>query len=590
MPTFQIKATELTDTDVSFVSLVKRGANRIPFRITKGDQDMIDLHKIGRSLFRKADTAPAVVGVVARKGADLKAIRAVMKAADIPYGNFVKKSDGAEGTVSYKAAGDHEGVMLLKMNDDFALVVSNLKKAFQGYDFDSKDFKSVHATNSFASSVSAAFDSLRNTIANIMDGSKDPKGASSEIESAIDEFKDHVSTLVSGLPEKAMKADAALLKASKPQDDGDEQDADDQDDDDNDGGGTDDDQETGDDQGDNANGGKKTTMKSSDGKELDDEGDPGAKDPLMPAKKDDAGKNGTGAGAEMGKGTETNPRATADDEQNTEVNAKPGGKTSGTDTGLPAKAKAPTKKAAGCEQDDDDSSNGAQGDIPAKAKAKTKKSTWHGQGGNDAEKPPKGSTTRNSFDADCDGDGDDDTVMTGESAAGEGAAEPPADSEAANARGTADDQRGSKNTGRPGAATLDMNGVPAKAKAPTTKTEAERNVGKKGKNPVQEEEESISGAGAQEKDVQTYKSDDPVMKAISALAKSMEKGFATVNDKVAKIDQRVDGVASMAKKTDAALNGTVFGDAANDEPARTQKSDRGSAPPLLDTAYARRTA
>jgi hypothetical protein len=360
-----------------------------------------------------------------------------------------------------------------------------------------------------------------------------------------------------------MKADATLLKASKPQDDGDEQDADDQDDDDNDAGGTDDDGEddAGSD-GDNDNGGKKTTMKSSDGKELDDEGDPGAKDPLMPAKKADGGKNGTGEGAEMGKGTETNPRATADDEQNTEVNAKPGGKTSGTDTGLPAKAKAPTKK----------------GD------------TWHGQGGNDAEKPPKGSTTRNSFDADCDGDGDDDTVMTGESAAGEGAAEPPADSEAATARATADDKKTPNTQGQPGGATLDMNGVPPKAKAPTTKTEAERNVGKKGKNPAQEEEESISGAGAQEKDVQTYKSDDPVMKAISALAKSMEKGFSTVNDKVAKIDQRVDGVAAMAKKTDAALNGTVFGDAADDSPARTQKSDRSSAPPLLDTAYSRRNS
>ena len=38
-----LKATELTNTDVDFVALVKRGANRIPFRITKGDDTVLDL-------------------------------------------------------------------------------------------------------------------------------------------------------------------------------------------------------------------------------------------------------------------------------------------------------------------------------------------------------------------------------------------------------------------------------------------------------------------------------------------------------------------------------------------------------------------
>lgn len=51
----QIKANALTDVDVSFVSLVKRGANRIPFRIKKEDATpMIDLDKM---FFRKGDDA-----------------------------------------------------------------------------------------------------------------------------------------------------------------------------------------------------------------------------------------------------------------------------------------------------------------------------------------------------------------------------------------------------------------------------------------------------------------------------------------------------------------------------------------------------
>ena len=68
MPRFDLKATELTDTDVNFVALVKRGANRIPFRITKKDDEpMLDLYKIGRQMFQKADRAPKVVAIVARR-------------------------------------------------------------------------------------------------------------------------------------------------------------------------------------------------------------------------------------------------------------------------------------------------------------------------------------------------------------------------------------------------------------------------------------------------------------------------------------------------------------------------------------------
>ncbi len=47
-----VKVNELSDVDVRFVSLVKRGANRIPFRLTKEDTSrMLDFVK----LFRKSD-------------------------------------------------------------------------------------------------------------------------------------------------------------------------------------------------------------------------------------------------------------------------------------------------------------------------------------------------------------------------------------------------------------------------------------------------------------------------------------------------------------------------------------------------------
>jgi hypothetical protein len=495
------------------------------------------------------------------------------------------------------------------MNKDVALAISCVQKGFSGYDFSSSDFGEVHATGSFCSSASTASDMLQMTIANILCESASPADAASLITKACNGFRDYVSALTSALPEQAFKADIALLKSSaaliKADVTGPKKhphagvalaiahaahaaasaagQAGTMISDNNADGGTDDDQATGGPSVNN-NGGKKTTMKSSDGKTIADEGDPGAADPLMPKKtvKADAGLNGTGAGAELGEGTGTNGRATTDDEENTAVNAKPGAKTSGTDTGLPAGAKASTTKAAAGTTDenqtDGDSTIGKTTGLPAKAKAPTKK---------------------NALDFDPDKDGDDDTLMTGESQAGEGAAQAPADSEAAEARATADDKNGSKNMGRPGADTMDHTGIAAKAMSPTKKDDdgkkplagseqEDADIGKKGQGGAKLPD-GQSGAGAVQADAQTLKADDPIMQAISALSKQVQASIEGVKKDVGTLGARVEAVATMAKKTDAALNGTLFNDTEGDAAARTQKSE-SSAPPLLDTAYSRRAA
>jgi hypothetical protein len=70
MSTIEIEATELQDADVQFVSLVDRGANRIPFRIIKSQsketQTMTQKHQQPRDLYNlahlfKRDQRPATV-------------------------------------------------------------------------------------------------------------------------------------------------------------------------------------------------------------------------------------------------------------------------------------------------------------------------------------------------------------------------------------------------------------------------------------------------------------------------------------------------------------------------------------------------
>ena len=56
----EVKANELSDVDVRFVSLVKRGANRIPFRLTKEDTSrMLDFVKLFRKSDEEAKPAPS---------------------------------------------------------------------------------------------------------------------------------------------------------------------------------------------------------------------------------------------------------------------------------------------------------------------------------------------------------------------------------------------------------------------------------------------------------------------------------------------------------------------------------------------------
>jgi hypothetical protein len=321
------------------------------------------------------------------------------------------------------------------------------------------------------------------------------------------------------------------------------------------------------------------------------------------AAKADAGKNGTGAGVEAGQGTGSTPRATSDDADNTEVDAKPGAAVSGDASGLPAKAKAPTKKEEGQKAMDDESTNGAQSALPAKAKAPTKKADaikvlaalakmlgvegggdiWHGEGGGAADH----GLERNSFNTDGDKDGDDDTVISGESQAGEGAAEP-ADKRPEDRADAEAGQSGGKVAGKVKGKTLEIEGVPAGLKSPTSKNDGDAEVGKKGKG--EEVAESQSGAGAQQKDVQTLKADAGVMQAIQALAKSVQESHAAVTKSVHDLSAKVESVTALAKKTDAALNGTVFNDEGGDATpiAKSDREDGGI--PLMDTGFSRRSA
>ncbi|MEY9560464.1 hypothetical protein [Sinorhizobium fredii] len=478
MPKLSIKATELVDTDVNFVSLVKRGANRIPFRITKEDEPMLDLHKIGRRLFKQADPQPEVVAAIFEKGTDSTRLAQLFKQVGLDPKTFVKTEQDGIVTVAKEGYDQAEDAMVLRISKDVGLVVSGLKKAFQGYDFESTDFAEVMATGSFCSSVSMATDMLQHTIGSILYEAETPDQAADSIQKAIDEYKQYTVTLTKGLPVHAFKMDGALVKGEA---------------------------------GEEAPPARKPVEEpaAEDGTNTGDGADE--------LEKTDT--NGTGAGAAKGKGTGTDPHATEDDKKKTKVNAKPGGST--------------TQKAE-----------------------------------------VKGLPQPQGFEP-----GDDD-----------GFAAPPSDSQGASARAAADDKKMKLNGGTSGSSIPDGNsGVPVR------KNEGDNEAGKFDKQKLPEEQ---SGAGAQQGNepdaAALHKAEnDKLLAAMTALQKSFTEAFGAMKAEVGSLSDRVDSVASLAQKTDAALNGTVFNEAGGDGRTKVGKADEkdyGSGIPLLDTAFNRRDA
>lgn len=220
MPKVQIEATELVNPSVGFVSMVKRGANRIPFRITKGDtEDMIDLTQAARTLFQKSapTISPTVIGVAVTKSADLAPIQAALKESGIDVSTFVKTEDDTAVTLTKADSSAKDGeVLVMKAGEDVAIMVhapAEFVKSMTTYDWESTSFKEVMQKGTFAPTVCMAQDMLQRTFFNIMEKAENPKDLAKMLKGAVGEFEEYVVALAKGLPETVFKADTAIVKA-----------------------------------------------------------------------------------------------------------------------------------------------------------------------------------------------------------------------------------------------------------------------------------------------------------------------------------------------------------------------------------------
>lgn len=221
MPIVKVQATKMSKGNVSFISLVERGANRIPFKIIKQEKPMaghfagLDLGNIFNT--RKAETPPVtpeVVAVVTMKGEGFDSIKSQIEGLGFAVSDAEEMEDGS---VVFKQ-GDMDGeTTVVRLSDHIGLVT----KGFSPYSMDmavAEDFSFADAcaTQGFYPGIRVVMDVLSSSIGSIAQKAESPAAGAKAIGKLFDEVKTYVTSFAAGLPTKAFKLETIEPEVSDP--------------------------------------------------------------------------------------------------------------------------------------------------------------------------------------------------------------------------------------------------------------------------------------------------------------------------------------------------------------------------------------
>lgn len=213
MPGVKMTATKMSGAKVSFISLVERGANRIPFKIVKQEkQAMAGAFKgldLGALFAQKAEKpAVEVVGVVTMKGEGFDSVVGQIAEAGFTTETSVDMEDGS---VILKQVGETEGDgELIRMGDHALLITKGFRPYSMEVEDDGVSFADMVKAQGFYPGVSTALDVARTIILRTAEKADDPVAASKAIGKVMDEFKTYIQSLVAGLPSKAFKLETVF--------------------------------------------------------------------------------------------------------------------------------------------------------------------------------------------------------------------------------------------------------------------------------------------------------------------------------------------------------------------------------------------
>lgn len=226
MSQIQMEATKMSDATVSYVSLVTRGANRIPFKIIKQEkQDMsatvkkafagLDLGSLFNA--KKAEQKPVVLGVACMKGDHLETLKTELVAAGFNVETMVEMEDGS---VVFQQTDtvikSDEEVTVIRLNDQVALITKGFSPYNLEYaDTDNASFADQCNAQGFYPGVSSVMNVMSDAVRNAVCKAASPSEANAAVAKMFDEAKAYVAKFVSGLPVAAFKMDYAMAATAE---------------------------------------------------------------------------------------------------------------------------------------------------------------------------------------------------------------------------------------------------------------------------------------------------------------------------------------------------------------------------------------
>lgn len=217
MAKLKFQATEMRAAKVDRISLVARGATRIPFRVIKEDSTMKkstgDLDLAGVFVRkREQQAAPVVTGVITMKSEDesFDALKEQVAAAGFSVDNESESEEDDITVVAFQQGDEEpsEDHTVIKMTPELAVVV----KGFSPYNVDmnagDSSFEEACAAQGFYPGLSTMVDVMRNSIYSAVTKGDDPKEAAQLVSKMFDEAKTYCVSLVNALPAKAFKLEA----------------------------------------------------------------------------------------------------------------------------------------------------------------------------------------------------------------------------------------------------------------------------------------------------------------------------------------------------------------------------------------------
>jgi hypothetical protein len=215
------KANKMVNADVQFISLVDRGANRIPFKIIKQEKNMsksfvgLDL---GSIFARKSEDQDArIVGIATMGGEGLTHVSKQLEEAGFSVSDMLDMEDGS---IVFKQSDEtlDGDATIIKINDNLAIVTKGFSPYSMDIAYDSKggnglSFSEAVTTQGFYPGISTILDVIRSSISSAMGEAKTPAESASAIASLYDEAKKYTLSFINNLPAKAFKLETLDMVA-----------------------------------------------------------------------------------------------------------------------------------------------------------------------------------------------------------------------------------------------------------------------------------------------------------------------------------------------------------------------------------------